>query len=127
MLELKFLQSCAQLHQQRIEIVKAKRPEYTEGDADVLRNFKQVAVELGITPTQAWYVYFRKHISSIATYARTGTAPAEPIQTRICDAMNYLELLNALINDSPQSNENTTIQSPTTFQQGKTSLADTTS
>jgi len=78
----------------------AKRPEYTEGHSDVLNNFKVVATELGLTPIQVWYVYFRKHVASIGQYAKKPDAGmSEPIQGRIMDALNYLELLNALIED----------------------------
>lgn len=89
------------LHSERTLIVENKRPEYTEGNADVLHNFKVVAAELGITPIQVWYVYFRKHVASISQFAAKPTMSlSEPITGRICDAMNYLELLAALVEDS---------------------------
>ena len=85
------------LNEKRRAIVLAKRPEYTEGNEDVLNNFKVVAKELGVSPKQVWYVYFRKHVSSIGQYcADPKRQMSEPIEGRICDAMNYLELLNAL-------------------------------
>lgn len=85
----------------RDTIVMAKRPEYTEGNEDVLRNFKVVAEELGITPIQVWYVYFRKHITSIAQFGKNPQISlSEPITGRIADAMNYLDLLNALIKEN---------------------------
>lgn len=87
----------------RRTIVLAKRPEYTEGHSDVLNNFKVVANELGLTPVQVWYVYFRKHIASIGQYAKDPTVPtSEPIDGRIMDAMNYLELLFALVNEDQE-------------------------
>lgn len=92
------------LANEREEIVQKKRPEYTEGHEDVLRNFKVVATELGITPIQVWYVYFRKHVASISQFAADSKLTlSEPIFGRICDAMNYLELLYALVQDE---NEN---------------------
>lgn len=84
------------LAEQRENIALRKRPEYTEGNADVLNNFKVVAAELGITPKQVWYVYFRKHIASISQYCSGNINLSEPIEGRIADAMNYLDLLNAL-------------------------------
>lgn len=80
----------------RESIVQTKRPEYTEGHTDVLHNFKVVAEELGITPVQVWYVYFRKHIASISQYAKGGVPLSESLHSRVADAMNYLDLLNAL-------------------------------
>lgn len=84
----------------REAIVQSKRPEYTEGNIDVLHNFKVVAAELGITPMQVWYVYFRKHIASIAQFTKGTISMSEPIDGRIADAMNYLDLLNALSKES---------------------------
>lgn len=86
------------LNQSRKEIVEKKRPEYTEGNEDVLHNFKMVAKEIGVTPIQAWYIYFRKHVASISQFGKDPKRQlSEPIQGRIADAMNYLELLYALI------------------------------
>jgi hypothetical protein len=86
------------LAEERLAIVTAKRPEYTEGHIDVLNNFKVVAREVGLTPIQVWYVYFRKHVASISQFAKNpDLLQSEPIRGRICDAMNYLELLNALV------------------------------
>ena len=85
---------------QRDRIVEKKRPEYTEGNEDVLHNFKTVGREAGITPLQAWYTYFRKHIASIGQYCKDPSRPmSEAITGRIADAMNYLELLHGLIED----------------------------
>lgn len=92
------------LNRNRRAIVEAKRPEYTEGHVDVLSNFKVVAAEIGISPIQVWYTYFRKHIMSIAQFGKNPTlSMSEPITGRIADAMNYLELLNALIQDESQT------------------------
>ena len=94
-----FQHHCAELAEQRKEIVDAKRPEYTEGDVDVLNNFKTIAKELDTDPLQVWYVYFRKHIASIGQYCKDQNRQSEPIDGRICDAMNYLELFYGLIKD----------------------------
>lgn len=94
----------AQLAFDRENIVIQKRPEYTEGNVDVLNNFKILATELGITPIQVWYVYFRKHVASIGQFAASPTRTmSEPIIGRIADAMNYLDLLNALIQETTLS------------------------
>lgn len=80
------------------EIVAAKRPEYTEGSGDVLFNFKTVAEELGITPDMVLYVYYRKHVASIGQFCATRRrVSSEPIEKRIADARNYLDLLYALV------------------------------
>lgn len=85
------------IQQDREAIVHAKRPEYTEGKIDVLANFKQVGEEMEISPMKAWYVYYRKHMSSIVSFIKNPDIQlSEPILGRIEDAMNYLELLAAL-------------------------------
>lgn len=91
---------CRDLATRRSEIVNAKRPEYTEGNEDVLFNFKSTAREVNVTPEQVCYIFFRKHVASIAKYCGGTTVTAEPIQDRICDAINYLELLNAIIKET---------------------------
>jgi len=78
-------------------IEKAKRPGYTSADNDVLKNFKHVAQRLGITPMQAWGVYFLKHIDAISSYAKDKDIPqAEELTGRFADAVNYLSLGYAL-------------------------------
>jgi hypothetical protein len=39
-------------------IVEKKRPDYTIGNADVLKNFKSVAERSGMKPIQVWLIYF---------------------------------------------------------------------
>jgi len=79
------------------DIASAKRPGYTIGHDDVLKNFKRVAERLNITPLQAWGVYALKHFDAITTYARDPAIPqAEAIEGRFCDAINYLLLGFAL-------------------------------
>ena len=91
---------CETLNRTRTAIIMSKRPEYTEGHADILNNFKVVAAELGLTPLQVWYVYFRKHVASIGQFCADDSRKlSEPITGRICDAMNYLELLHALVKE----------------------------
>jgi hypothetical protein len=82
----------------RIEI--SKRPAYTANSADVLFNFKSVADRLGITPMQAWGVYFLKHIDSISSKAKDPAIPqGEAMIGRYADAVNYLKLGYALMCD----------------------------
>jgi hypothetical protein len=79
------------------KIEAAKRPAYTTGNPDVLHNFKSVAARAGITPMQAWAVYFLKHIAAITALAKDPDLPqAEGIEGRFADAINYLKLGYAL-------------------------------
>ena len=79
------------------KIATAKRPAYTVGSADVLKNFKSVAGRLGLAPLQVWGVYFLKHIDAITSLAKDPNIPqAEEIIGRFADAINYLQLGYAL-------------------------------
>jgi hypothetical protein len=79
------------------QIEDSKRPAYTVGSPDVLHNFVSVATRAGISPMQAWAVYFLKHIDAITALAKDRTIPqAEAIEGRFADAINYLKLEFAL-------------------------------
>ena len=85
------------LHSVATGIANAKRPAYTIGSDDVLRNFKSVAERIGVTPMQVWAVYFLKHIDAISALAKSEAIPqAEAIEGRFADALNYLDLGYAL-------------------------------
>jgi hypothetical protein len=91
-------------------IETAKRPGYTLGNEDVLKNFKAVAARAGITPEQAWTVYFLKHIDAItAVMTRPELPVSEAPLGRFSDAINYLKLGWALL----QENADTTRFKPT--------------
>ena len=86
---------------QRIE--DSKRPGYTRGDADVLKNFKDTAARCGLTPEQAWAVFFLKHIDAITTFMTKPDLPvSEAPEGRFCDALNYLKLGWALLKEREQ-------------------------
>lgn len=75
----------------KIEV--AKRPAYTGNHEDVLHNFKSVAERSGITPAQAWQVYFLKHVDAICSAAKDPDIPqAEDILGRFADLINYAKL-----------------------------------
>lgn len=77
-----------------------KRIEYTEsrGDQDVLANFKATAVDLDLDALQVLGIFMKKHWSSIINYIKTGKVHSdEPIDGRIMDLIQYLELTHACI------------------------------
>ena len=81
-------------------IETAKRPGYTVGSADVLRNFKAVADRTGLTPGQVWAVYASKHFDAITSImARPDLPVSEAPLGRFADAINYLKLGYALFNE----------------------------
>lgn len=84
-----------------IEVLASKGADYTAGHmkTDRLHNFRTIATELGVPMEKAWFVYFYKHYASIVKYVKEGQVESEPIRGRIVDCINYLVLLNAIIED----------------------------
>jgi hypothetical protein len=86
------------LHEKALAIANAKRPGYTQGNPDVLRNFKAVASRIPgpagqLTPGQAWSVYFLKHVDAVVTALSAPDLPqAEAVEGRFCDLLNYCDL-----------------------------------
>lgn len=92
----------AALHVNIVSMTSTKGHEYANSD-DRLANFKEVAAEIGITPEQVLLVYLKKHMRSVDAYCKNGKVFSEPIKGRIIDAILYLELLAALIEDRQMS------------------------
>lgn len=86
-----------------VKLTATKGEEYS-GDEDQLANFKRSAKEAGISPEQAWLVFFNKHADAIKSYIRTGKEKSEPIESRIDDAILYLILLRAIILEIREEN-----------------------
>ena len=79
-------------------ILETKGEDYAGGeDADVFDTFKATAEEYDITKYQVWGVQFRKQLSAINTYIRTGKVKSESINFRIADAINYLFILKNML------------------------------
>lgn len=88
------------LHDDRNKVAEGKREDYTKGDEDVLKNFKNQADAFGITPQMSLGVHMEKQMSAVLNYIRTkGESESEPIIKRVGDTMNYLELLWGLFKE----------------------------
>ena len=81
------------------KIRDSKGIDYTDGE-DRLSNFKTNAKRWCTNPRLVWAIYFGKHLDAIASHVHRGQVESEPIKDRIADAINYLILYWALINDS---------------------------
>lgn len=78
-------------------IQTAKRPGYTIGSEDVLKNFKRVGDRIGTSAEIAWAVYFLKHVDAITSAMTRPDLPiSEELKGRFADAINYLLLGYAL-------------------------------
>lgn len=74
-------------------VAEVKGQDYREGSRDLLANFRQSAVEAGLSPLQVWLVFFNKHRAAIANYIKTGgKSQSEPIHERFIDVFNYVRL-----------------------------------
>jgi hypothetical protein len=79
-------------------IMEDKQPEYTNGDPDILYNFKTISDIMKVPTEQVWATYFFKHVQSIMTHAGDPElVPVEPLESRFADAINYLFLGYALL------------------------------
>jgi hypothetical protein len=82
-------------------IYNRKGNDYTRGKGDLDRgdNFRQAAENNGITPLQAWGVYFYKHVSAVWRFLKDGKVESEPIEERVYDIINYSILLLLLVGE----------------------------
>lgn len=82
----------------KIALRRDKGAEYTQGDEDVLANFKKGGIELGISPLKVWRIYYKKHDDAIVSFIKTGREiSTEGIEGRIDDMQVYLDLLRGLV------------------------------
>jgi len=88
----------ASTHDEIKVLTTTKGVEYANS-ADRLANFKEVAREVGVKPEVVAWVFLTKHMRSIAQFIKSGQTHSEPIHGRIVDAILYLELLDALIQE----------------------------
>jgi len=82
-----------------MEIMKSKGLAYS-GKNDSFANFKRVAKNLCMSQYYVWYVYFSKHLDSLASWIRGEYSDSEPIESRIKDLINYLFLLYGMIKET---------------------------
>jgi hypothetical protein len=80
------------------EMLTAKGIDYTDGN-DRLYNFKVVGSMVGAAPELVWAIYWLKHVFAIAAFCGRERLESEPIEGRITDALNYLYLLRALVEE----------------------------
>lgn len=97
-----------EMHTKEQELLNFKRGEYTQGDVDLLINFKQVAAFTGTTSEEVCLTYMMKHIQSIAMAVKRNPdikfewkteTGEEGLAQRFSDCRNYLILLAALLVD----------------------------
>ena len=84
------------------ELMLNKGADYA-GAGDCLNNFKVVAQRLGLMPFQIWAVCFNKHVEAINNSIKCNPEQpkrkAETIDGSIIDSINYLVILQALLQE----------------------------
>lgn len=78
----------------------AGQREYAGGEDNALGNFERLSSRLGITRESVLWVYITKHLDGIEAYIRGHTSQRESVEGRINDAIVYLILLRAMVEDS---------------------------
>ena len=95
---------------QEVLVNKGREYQSTKNEgSNVFANFERISESLSINRESVLWVYFSKHRDSISTFIRdleNGKSVqeiedklTEPINGRITDAINYLLLLNSMINE----------------------------
>jgi hypothetical protein len=89
-----------------IGIADSKTKDYTRGNVDVLKHFKDGGERFDVPPMKYLAFGMSKQLDAVMNYIKTGGEhESEPIEQRISDAINYMILLEALINDSKPNGE----------------------
>lgn len=96
-LQLRIFEDC-------MKISKAKGADYTKGSQDALANFKEAGKDVDVNALKICWIFTNKHYSAITNYVKTGgQSESEPIAERIKDAINYLTLMQGIINETKQN------------------------
>lgn len=99
-----FIALLNQTHTALSKLTDTKGIEYARSDDDQLANFHRLAEENDITAEAVCAVYMTKHLDAIKFFIKSLSKAdrptySEPITGRIDDAILYLILLKALVNE----------------------------
>lgn len=88
-------------------VMASKEVDYASKE-DTMANFKRNGERTGLTKYQVWLVYFGKHVDAISNAVQyhpdnpATETKSEPLRTRIVDAINYLTILQNLMDEDFQ-------------------------
>ena len=89
------------------DIMKGKRPEYTNENEDVLHNFKSTADRLNISSLKVWSIFFDKQLQSIFAHVNNANLKkSESIESRFADVINYSYLGLSLFRERNDNKKN---------------------
>ena len=112
-----FIEQTKQFFEECVNVMNIKGREYAgDQEDDKFANFKRVAKLQGIPVTSAWFTYFIKHFDSLTSFIRKRNQGmsvseiemglSEPISGRIGDMINYLFILNGIIDEERDAEKN---------------------
>lgn len=81
------------------QMVADNKAQSYANDSDRLINFKRQAARWGVEPLVVLGVYLGKHLDAVEAYIRDDIESAEGVRSNIGDAMNYLDLLLAMVEE----------------------------
>ena len=79
--------------------------EYAHTDKNVFANFERTGNLLGVDREKILMTFFLKHVDGIAAYANGHKSQREDITGRITDAIVYLCLLWAMVDEGEENEE----------------------
>lgn len=88
-------------------VMRTKEVDYASKE-DTMANFKRNAERAGLTKYQVWLIYFGKHVDSISNAVKyhpenpATETKSEPLRSRIVDAINYLTILQNLMDEDAE-------------------------
>lgn len=89
-----------------LELTEKKGNDYSKGNQDVLKIFKESADEFGVSLFVGIGYFLKKHINAVYHYCKTGgQSESEPIRERVVDAINYLTFILAAIEEEEANKE----------------------
>ena len=101
----KFERMLQELQEAELGISRTKGKEYVKNDVDVLRNFKEAAAFLDVTPEQVCVLYMYKHFSALVSNSGATVLLdcSEPIRSRVVDLRLYAALFLALYEEAEEA------------------------
>jgi hypothetical protein len=86
-----------------VKVLETKGRDY-EGEK-MFAGLVATAEAMGISPTQVWFVFFKKHVDAITTYAKDGKPlQSESLESRVGDAINFLLIFAGMQGLLPNEN-----------------------
>lgn len=94
-----FMEIRESLNTQCEALMVAKGREYAQSDIEDnrLNNFSRIAERLNSTPYKVLLTYLMKHMDALEKWVRTGAEGSEPIDTRVADLRNYVDLFYGMM------------------------------